>query len=642
MKRAVVLALVGILVAAQAAACEPSLARKRVTRYFDVSPTGEVRGAVTVKLEVEGVSGEFSDAVLLAVPGTVSVVGDAPPPAEVSAEGPLCVIRWRGLRGSRVALHYCAEASARFVEGLCRIYVSSEERELERLAGAYVVRASKGDSIVVEYVLRNVAPIYVTANGSLVRAVLPLLATIGLDEARVLVEGANPRPNATAKVAGGRIMTWFLLLRDEAVIRLRLRLRKLGPWREVRIGPLVVRVDFNVRDRLAKVDSMLSELREELERVERAEAELSRMLGLYARYAEALSNYTRWASEVGDLLRYNASSAFRLQADLLSRYASQLEEVAVSVARAEAQAHAVLRALRRVRDALANSTVSEEQLLDRLEEVLDVVEEYNVSSAVVEELVALVRSAVISVNSSGELRSVLVSLTDRLIGAVESGAGRLGEFREPIELLASGLSSYSRTQARLSEHLRELGDQLLVVSEQLNASLAEARSAVERYSGMLSELRKGAERVRREIAELRSVKLGLLALALFAAAESPAPEANVRVSGNASAVVLELRGRVELPEQVSEDVEVVIESFHVTDLDESLLTAHAAKQPGRPRSDEGAALALLGVAAASLCSLALAAAAKRKRKPPSELIEQVDELIKRVVEELEGRRCSGG
>jgi len=158
---------------------------------------------------------------------------------------------------------------------------------------------------------------------------------------------------------------------------------------------------------------------------------------------------------------------------------------------------------------------------------------------------------------------------------------------------------------------------------------------------MLAELREGAERIRREMAELRSVKLGLLALALFAAAESPASEANVRVSGNSSVVVLELRGRAELPERVSEDVEVVIGSFHVTDLDESLLTAHAAKQPDRPRSDEGVALALLGAAAASMCPLALAAAARRKSRPPSELIEQVDELIKRVVEELKGDRCSG-
>jgi len=615
---------------------------KFVTRYYKVSPTGEVEGTTSVKLDIRGNGNLFiEDNVMFIDPSSITLVGNTVPPSDVNGDELLTKVTWEVSVKKSLILHYQAKSSIRVIDGYCYVSVNSKPVNFTRVRGTFLVKAKEEDLINITYVVHNSIPLFISKNGTLFKAVLPAVLTLSFDETKLVVEEVDPKPNISSKLGSSKILVWFVLLRDELTVSVLVRVRSLGPWKEIRVEPLNVKVDFSVEKYVERIDSTVEELERQLDEIEEYLRALNKTLDFYKDYSTDIGNATEELKELGLFLKDNASKAFMRQYHKVNYYKDKLEELARRISSTKENVSQVIALLEEIKEEIGKAEKNTEnatRLLNFTRRLTEFSKKYNMSNDLISTYLSIVKTLISSLNSSRNSADLIIAFINNMQRLLEASYEKVEDLERLLEKLITEVESYSELQYYISNSLYSLGVTLVNMSKLIEQTISEFNDTVRMYEEKVSSLKDKEASLREVIDDLTETKMGLMALKYVELVESHVfTEAGIKLSYNQSTVIFEFSEvSKESEASIHEALEVDIGSFHITGIDvDTTGKGGIPKKGSEVPVESNAVYFLILFTIISLILVVLLLARKLKKRAHDELLNRIEELIQLIEKELE-------
>lgn len=634
------IALVLIVIHTVSALASPLKLYKFVTRYYKISPIGEVEGTTDIKLEVRG-SGylNIEDVVIFIDPSSITLVGDTPPPNDIDEDQLLTRVKWNVPVEKNLVIHYQAKSSTKAMDGYCLVSVNSEPVNFTRIRGTFLIKAKENDLVNITYVLYNSMPLFVRVNGTLFRVVLPAVITLGFDESKLIVKDVSPEPNASSKLGSSKVFVWFRLLKDNFTISILVKVKSLGPWSEIKVEPLNVKIDFSVDKYIEKIDASIKELREQLNEIEEYIKSFNNTLALYKSYSANVENTTGELRGLGELLKNNVSKAFMSQYYSANYYKSKLERLSKQTSLIKENMSQVIALLDEIERGLVKAreyTKNTVNLLNTTKRLIKLLGRYNVSDSLTSTYLSLIETLISSVGSSKSSASFIATFIDSLKDFLRTSYEKVEEMENLFRKLTAEIEAYAKLQYDLSTSLYHLGEALVNMSQLMEQIASEFNNVVKVYEEKINSLEEKRSYLEDVIDDLTEVKMGLVALKYLRVIESCVfTEACINVLYNQTAVIFELSELDEREEAlIYEALEVDIGGFHITGINIEVMSRSITPKKGVEVPAELNIGYIFTFVMSVILILIIIIMRRFKRKAHEELLRKIDELVRLIEKEL--------
>lgn len=614
---------------------------KFVNRYYEISPVGKVEGTTSVKLEVRG-NGRLiiEDVVMFIDPSSITLVGNTIPPSDMSGDQLLTRIAWDILVKKSLMLHYQARSSVKVIDGYCYVSVNSKPVNFTRVRGTFLVKAKEEDTINITYVIRNSMPLFISKNGTLFKVVLPAILTLSFDETKLIVEDVDPKPNVSSKLGSSKILIWFVLLKNELSINVLIQIKSLGPWKEIRVEPLNVKIDFSTEKYIERIDSTIKELKRQLDEIREYSKALNKTLDFYTSYSVSVGNTTKELKELGLFLKDNASKVFMRQYYNINHYKDKLKEITKYVSFMKENVLQIITLLKEIEEEIIKvkeDSRSTTFFLNITERLVELSKRYNVSKDLILTYLSIIETLRSSLNSSKSSAELIISFIKSIQRLLKMSYEKIEDIEYLFEKLIAEMESYSKLQYHISNSLYSLGATLVNMSELMERVMSEFNDTIKMYEEKISSLKEKEYGLIEAINDLTEIKMGLIALEYVKLIESHVfTEASVKILYNQSAVVFELDEFNEREEAYThETLEVDMGSFHITGIGVSTISkSNIPEESIKVLTELDVVYFLIFVILISIGLITFFLIRRLRKRAQSELLNRIEELIQLIEKEL--------
>jgi len=507
MRRLALLVMLTLLVAAQIAACDPTVT-KTVKRKVVVAPQrGVLESKVYLTIEVEG-NGTYTLEDFTYIPGASNPVFYGVEPEELDISGGYVKARWSlSARGERV-VGYVVDAEPLLVVD-AEILVDGDPARLECFDKYCVAPGAAGVNVTYRLTLRNNLEI----DGS--KVPLAAIVTMTLSHGCMEVVDEDPEPGAKTEMGEALVYTWFITVEDEEKLVVKLRVKCLDSWGEAVLPDFKVLVPLNPEQTLERLSQVEEELEGHLEKSREMERYMENM-GLFFEnfsrmFDEMGARFSNFSNMLGEGVNKSLEAADALENASLMAYAAadKMDELADFMSDMSAELREVDKTVSTALRVMGET----EKALNEVERYVDLISSYYPG----DELAAMLNlSKPLSLaDAKGLIKDLKARISSlrRTLKSYESATKYVGEaeeeFREAAEMLRTlgdGLYNASVKMRELASILEKAKKHLDETAANMESRAAEIKSRMGEFEEASEKTKEIREELEEKLEELRATR----------------------------------------------------------------------------------------------------------------------------------------